>query len=350
MTRKLFRGCDSIYYVTLRLCGCDQIGYSYGIWNPPYRYRNNIPYIGTPTKRAYDIIDGTCFLNSPCEGDTLYVEPKARIFRDLLRNSGYKITRSPEKADAVIIPEPDPSDFCSHDYKLLAYDYENNRLFMCTVNRSPRASEDVSEEDIALLLKKMRCLFGEDLEFFYCSGLKCSFRMTLVPPIESYLDILEDKYPDRIYTSDEYVRFTPTSEINIETLEVWSRITEDDILEKCIAGCDWHKYPYTLHVFLNAEHTYDLRRVTSKSVNMALEFIHSSTERAIEPEDWNMLQQWVMHKLGLDSCEKAWIDMDKYQSLDMNYRSVLRTKVAASPVLIDRPDMCNNIKESVQKS
>ena len=349
MENTVFRECTNLHYGTIRLFNDGQVGYSYNRWNLPYRFRNNIPCVTFGYQSACGKIDDASFINKAYDDETLYIEPKARIYRDLLRNSGFKITRSPEKADVIVIPEPDEYDFYCTTYDFIAYNCSTSSLYAFDLQRRWNESIEITEEKIDAIKNKLTSVFGE-LEFFYLSQLQ-KINLSFIPPVESYFDIIESEGNNK-YVSDIAIEYEPTNEVNVETLEVWSRISDEDIFAKCLVGSDWKKYPYTLKCFLEAEYPYRFRedRITSRNLKMVVHYINESPNNSISAEDWNMLQSWVMHKLGIENCDKAWVNYETYDSLDSVYKNVIRAKMAVSPVLISESMSRNNILEQIRKS
>ena len=272
---------------------------------------------------------------------TVFVEPKARISRDILRNSGYSITYDREKAHTIVVP---PMYYYQCDYfdtDLVAYDSENNKLFLFTV--SDKESVFPSEKAMITITDKIHSVYGNHNETmrFYCKNQFLNrFKIWWIPDIQSYKDIILDDLKKK-YVLDYNVDFDPLHTISIETLELWSNMTDTMLLEKCLLASDWEKYPLTLHTFLSGEKCADeIHKSTNRNLQMILEEISFSDislphTQSISPEDWNMCQKWIMHKLGIDEEKGGYADVDRVNKMSSYYQELMRKRFVTAPMFID---------------
>lgn len=355
---KLFRDCEKMYYGTLKLIGNGQVGYTCYQEHPGGSLKDAVPLI-TAWTDPKDIIDEKVGYCSPAKHTVLYVEPKARIPRDILRNSGYKITLDPDKADCCVIPEVQDYFYGKYYYDLVAYNKETKSFYMFDLRNKWGSSLDMSDcSDYTnkLLEDKVNELYGTPgvpMEVYYHSDTYATLRIYTLKPIQCYYDIIEDLYPNREYVYDCYVEFTPTNDISLETLEVWSHINDKTLLEKCFCGCDWHKYPLTLMTFLEGEFGYDyFRGQVSRSLKMVLDhigyYVKYDKKQDVNPDDWNMLQTWIMYKLHTKDNGKDFITQDQFSNLDSAYKKFLRLKAAVSPMLINETTNLQNLQYRVK--
>lgn len=360
--QRLFRDCEQIKYGSLRLVGGGQVAHSINSYNFSSRFNDAVPLLSNSYSPTWLIDDRTAIFTGCVNSEVLYIDPKSRIPRDLLRNSGYKITISPEKADCIIIPEMKNHHYMEDIYHLYAYNPESKILYMLDLKDKYGCfldSDDSCEQTNRLIEDKINELFGTPgipMEIYCRENSYDAIKIYFVKPIESFLDIIEDKYPDREYCFDSKVCFTPTNDISIETLEIWSHLEDETIIEKCLCGCDWHTYPLTLRTFIWAEYGKRFfKGSASRALRMVLDAIHYFDEYEVEdmnvcPEDWNMLQTWIMYRLGTKDNGKDFVTESQFRDLSSVYRGFVRTRAAVSPMLIKSDCGMKNLKMQLNNS
>jgi len=249
----------------------------------------------------------------PKTGKKLWICKESRIPRALLRNSDYKITIDKENADYIVVPEL-TDDEVSQRVDDLIYIRTNSvgtSLFYLTFNRGYEYQNSKEKTDeilpkIEAALKEKFCIFEDEdvLELIHHP----EYDMTTVyfvkntPEIEQILtgNMVKD------YIVDTRIRITAPTEMTAEALQIWSKMEDGrEMMAKAVIASDWQNHPVTTCVFLNA---YNLRyyggeqlRYVQKCVNYAY-YERNSTfpaELIVQPEDWNLLQDWLMLRAGM---------------------------------------------------
>jgi hypothetical protein len=132
---------------------------------------------------------------------------------------------------------------------------------------------------------------------------------------------------------------------------LWERRTDYNLLTKTICASDWKDYPVTL-CYLIAKHQSGLAFFVDDKMKFVLDQIGYSKRksfkdmiagRVIEPKDWNMLQSYLLDKLGVpDSGGFIATHMLRANGISID-SGLLRTKVAVAPLKIDTPQTYENI-------
>lgn len=349
MGNVVFRNAKEYYCGHIKIFPDGEFGLSVDRLSLRRNHRSHIACIlsknnQTPT----EAVNGHVYLFCP-KGNAhrVYLEPKARITRDLMRNSGYNITIDRNTADFIVIPPLESHQVDRWNGNVVVYCPVKQALYILDIRDTDHVWTDEDREKLSEKLKRYFSPNGEEINIYQKSIDFDRFPIYWVPPTESYLDILEGS--TKPYVLDTDVETDPLYEINIETLELWSHITDMGILEKCIIGCDWQKYPFTLHMFLEGEsNTSRLYRQTNRNLKMVLEEIQHGyylpNTKEVQPEDWNMSQMWLMHRLGIDDSKGGFVDEGRVEGLDSYYREFLRKRLLVAPMLISAPMALDNLK------
>lgn len=264
-----------------------------------------------------------------CAGDPIYLYPEARVSRDLVRQSGYTITRSPEKGQFRVIPEPDDSAMFDIEYHIAFV--QNGTLCLFTVS-SDCSLEEVPDDKFDAAKERLIEWFDDkDIEFL-SKNMKLK-RCTFMPQYEAYKDIVEAQdVTDFVF--DTNIKLQPNVDISIQTLDVWRRLNDNNMLAKFICASNWEEYPFTLKIFLDAEAS-GIRYMSNKNIKMICRkiglFGNDSESRSVTKADYNMLMSYIFHKMGKE-LGPTYITEKEYNSLPYEYRKFLRKKVAVSPV------------------
>lgn len=289
-------------------------------------------------------------------GATVWVHPNARISRDILRNSGYKITIDKDKAEGIIIPSIREDASCKLKVNIVAFDKVLCNTYMFHLYNE--ANSQISDEHVVEIKKSILKNIGkneDEVDFYtneYSSTLD-QFCVFLIPPIEEWYDLIEERginiySPNNIYKLDCDVPVVPPFEINIETLEMCKRM-DSVFLEKFLISCPYKEYPLTLHYFLKNEFR-GLKFSNNNNVRMVLDAIHFynadlESTMQVNPKDLNMLQDWIFHCLGLDGESKAFIDANKVFGLHEDYKDFIRKRFAVSKISAEEPISLDEIFE-----
>ena len=256
----------------------------------------------------------------PKTGKTLYVCKESHVPRALLRNSDYKITINRDNADFVVIPAPTEEEVSTRVFNI-AYLVQNsgklNMLYYFTLNYPWGHDEDkANPEDVTKIKEeiKRRIPTGEDetSQFFGKDELELQ-TMHFFKDVQEYEDILTDAIYDSETGRPRYkivldteLNIDSTNEITPEMLVIWSKMNDDkNILAKHIIGSNWQKYPCTIAVLLNDMNIMFYGGEQMKYVMKSIDYDYYKyngtfkPNQLIQPEDWNMLQEYVMLKAGM---------------------------------------------------
>ena len=344
---------------TLRISPYDYISETYGVYRSR-EARNKLACFTTEDDgRDLASDELSCLVGAIniTPSARLFVTSKVRTARDLFRNSNYQIVRDPERADYVVIPEL-PTCCLELMYDVAVLDNRSNALCLYSVERPSRMrtsqTNEFNDKDFELIKEH----FKERDVTIFGDGIKDGARVQFLPKIEEYKDMLLDVYPNRKYIFENDVTLTCPITISPEILELWSHYTEADLLAKAICNSDWKKYPFTLLYFLLKEKDeYAMQYCGGTNFKLVLDTIgydrYTSfntvvSGRSVEPDDWNMLQDYLMHKLHLPEMG-GYITPQQYKDLE-DYRKLLPFRVAVKPMKISSPIQYENLLTMVGNS
>jgi hypothetical protein len=283
-------------------------------------------------------------------GKSLFISKKSKISRDVLRNS-YKIKLDPASADYIVFPKlKDIYHTCANLYGLDANgilwyswindvpDYHSNvdYIFQSAVDEFCRRSgvkrEDVHHKD----------------DFSYAT-------ISYITACDEYKEMILNRSANRVYIPDVSVPFTPLNKITPQTLKIWSRISETNVLEKLIVGSDWQKYPTTLALFLKEEQQ-DFESECGQQGKLVLDAIHYwenlkpgyGSIRRVDPEDWNMLQSYIFYLMGLDETKASYVNLSSFDNLPRSYRNFIKKAFAVQPVTINTSKTLTELYQAVR--
>lgn len=305
---------------------------------------------GLPPHR---VIETNCstYINA---GVRIWLSPKCRVPRDIFRNSGYKITRDIETADYIIIPE------VTYGYPLyygnfIVFDPHDNTLCIYSVNRQEGLRQQVGFSNPEHDYKTLRDKF----EYRGCQVLSESFdkvTVELLPKIEEWKTLLSNTYPQRKYMMELNVPVDYPIEINVETLSLWKRANDREMLAKAICASNWKECPATVLYLLCNEHQ-AMNNYGGNAFKLVLDQLHYDKyseaddileNEVIQPKDWNMLQDFLMAELDLPP-EGGFVNPDKMQNAS-EYREIIQRRVAVKPLKISEPMSFNNLTSIVRNT
>lgn len=297
--------------------------------------------VSTKSSVQSSILDNMIF-HTVSNNDKLYIYPGCKMAREHYRKSGYSIVRNPEAADACIIPDL-PDNFMSIEYDIALFNQETKTLELLLVYYGSRGfirltqnSDRYQDSLDALKARFGDTLISDDSKSQYC---------TFVPNKLNYKDIILDSFPDRYYATESSVKIESSLNISVETLDLWSRYPSSDLLMKTICQSDWRIYPVTLLCFLyRYRNKIDLYKMTSDfkyvidtiGYNYNLSLRANLRNRIIEPEDWNMLQAWLMHLFEVDP-KGGFTNCPKYRSAIDDLMMLCKHKMCVAPLIISSP-------------
>lgn len=305
---------------------------------------------------------------SNCAINTVYVSQKSRIPRDLIRKT-YKITLSPAKADAVIIPKPEEEVYLN--YNFLVRSQATDNLYICTFWKDYVCNgDDVYKLDYTELtnLKKQieyavlscdnQAGATKDWLWWLHDEYGKKRQVYFIPKIKEYLDILNCVYPGTKYVYDTNFPLQGSNIISIETLDIWSRYSDDAgsraLLEKVILASNWEQYPYTICTFLRYSKRILANYPQSEQFKYLLRTImyndggFNRLNRTVTPDDWNLSQRYMMHILGVSEDSGGFVEQKNLIDVDMfNY---VRYKVAVKPLFINKNMALDDLLAAVHHS
>lgn len=273
----------------------------------------------------------------------LYICPECSIPRDLLRNSGYSITLSRNSADAVVVP-----DFWENTARLYfnVAAEQNGSLFLFTIARkydyySKGIPENITFDTVkTFLAERGFSILGD------CIGkdMTCD----VVPHVNIYNDLIADPHLWLKCVTESNVERKPTIVICPDTLNIWLHMTDYAMMEQSIIGSDWGEYPTTLCLMLFLKTgIYNAKTEKFRNLLRQIGYIETSSVmglvkgRIIQPKDWNMMQDFMAMRLGIDS-SGGYLPLSSMRKLDV-FQYLLRTAIAVKPKHIDRPMTFENI-------
>ena len=254
----------------------------------------------------------------PKTGKTLYICKESHVPRTLIRNSDYKITINRENADYVVIPAV-PEDEMSTRVFNIAYLIEGPRrnvLYYFILSFPWGHAEGKAEpEEVETIKKAIKDKFtvdDDETAYFFSFENLVLTTMYFLKNNQEIEDILTGEIHDAETDRDKYqivldteLRLEPTTNITLDTLEIWSKMTDRNMQAKAIIASDWQKYPCTTSVFIDKENLEywggeQMRYILRSIDHDTYRYNHTFKKtRIIEPDDWNLLQDWLMRIVGL---------------------------------------------------
>ena len=297
-------------------------------------YRNPSVFATYDTGCAYTV----------SEGDTIFVTPDCKTPRDLFRNSGYKLTRDPEKAKSIVFPKIFPNKIVAFRYNILCKDKNDDRLHICTVRTSansnsywPYGNNDYDR------IKAYFAATGFDMEYYtpVIDEYEQNY-VELIPDYPVFKEMIDAGTNNlRKYICEDVIRITPSTNISVETLMLWKNMG-DGIFQKALQTSDWREYPLTVLAFLYGEDKYSScysdRGYQLICNQVGLEISRSSgklmqTFSVVTPKDWNMLQDWILFRFGLS--EKGGFVNPKFDNgAFKRYKPFIRSAFCVSPLRV----------------
>lgn len=327
---------------TLRFYTSGQIGVSTLSHNNK-QYKNK--YVCLDSGVAYDafnrLASKTYVSPDYCAGDKIWIHPKARVSRDLVRKSGYAITRDKDKAEFVVLPEPDYNEFCDISYNIACLCRDTPYFFTISDVYNREVPDDKFED----AKERIKQFFSEDV-LFLCDDMSKK-RACFFPHLEEYADLLNDVYAEKaiVVVFDTKIQLTPNVDISVETLDVWARLDDMNMLSRFICASDWEDYPLTLKLFLESTH-FGIRYQTNNNIRMIVKELGIGetieNDVTVTPKDYNMMMSWVFHLIG-KPVGSTYITEKDWDNIPGTYKKFLKKRVAISPVLIEDDTLCENI-------
>lgn len=288
----------------------------------------------------------------------VYVEPEVALSRNVIRNSGYNIKRDISNSDYTVIPDVENANFYSYYYEFACYVHDD--LYLFQIRSMYNCKERGAEKKIQLIRTRLAEYFSkneEEMIFSYDDELDergefNSMGCILVPNVESYKRILQGDKSYK-YISELRLPVTPTTEISVETLNIW-RNMDNNTLDKMICASDWANYPYTLYNFLSEEKQ-SISYGTSNNLRTILKSISFFDDnewetRLVTPKDFNMLQSYIMSRMGIKEGQTtALVTTEDYARIGYRYRNLIQKRLVVKSLEITDSITGSNIRELLRK-
>lgn len=288
--------------------------------------------------------------------EKLYISSNVKTRRDIFRNSGFKIKLNPEDADYTVVPDL-PEKITTFKYDLIIRHRRNNDLFLYCINR-PKYSSDGRTEMLQEDFKLVKDYFKEEYYEFFQEGFldtMYSQTMWLIPNCTEYADIIQKKYPERNYVKVSSVKLTYPNTLSVETLDLWRRNNDDEMLRNTMCASDYIKYPFTTSMFINNERPTLPYTENSGFRKLMRDIGYDKSQsipsmfycREIAQEDWNLWQEYIMMRCGLPK-EGGWISVKQDEGkMIMKMKDYIQYRIAAKPKFISTPQLYDNIKQEL---
>lgn len=284
------------------------------------------------------------------EGTKIYIDPKCRTPRDLFRQSKYKIVRNPDDANFFVVPET------------------KKNYFYMTFNVAGSSCGNLYLYNVIFNSNQLGCSQDERIDDAHFEAIKKAFDergMTMltddpnikrycyfIPKYDIYEEILCNERPDRAYCTETYLYIDYPTEINLETLQLWSRYSskDTDALRKAILTSNWKDYPLTMLMFIERKNS-DLAFQPDQQFKLVLDTIgydhyhcinDECSGRMISPEDWKLAQEFIITNIGLPK-EGGFISYEDLKKSDNS--DLVRRKVAIAPLHINKPMLFDDLLE-----
>lgn len=147
---------------------------------------------------------------------------------------------------------------------------------------------------------------------------------------------------------DTRLRIEATTEINPEMLQIWSKENDKNMLCKHIIGSEWQKYPCTIAAFIQE---FSLQYYGGEQMKYVLKSIDFEYYRyndgfkpnqEIQPEDWNLLQDWIMMQNGLSPDGGFIVERDN------GINHLTRHAICFKPYRISEPTLYQEIEAKLK--
>ena len=254
-------------------------------------------YGGPISTRMFRLNRSLRYDNTVITPPKLYISKKSRISRDMLRAGGYKIVLDPSNADSIVVPFAKSTWITQVRCNLAAY--TNERLIIIDISRP---NGDVYKEEVDRICETVRnsCLFEDcdrdSVKFIYHPVFDLeNFVIEFVYDVPEYEEIACCNSLDLYkFVLDENVFCVVNDKVNVDMLEMISRMSDSNMIEKTVMQTNWQDYPYTMvSVLGNSGFYYNSASLSFKNDYIAM-LRYSNNEKPITPEDWDMYQRWLM--------------------------------------------------------
>ena len=286
-------------------------------------------------------------------GSKLFVASECKTGRDTFRNSGYKITREKDKANAIVVPDVKSNMLFSLNCNIAAMDEEKEEFYIIRIHKSGFNSPNVDQNDVDTVSVYLESAMG--LKVDNCKMTK--FEVWFIPKCEELVNIMTENTLSVPYIQESLVPINASTQFTAETLIFWENIDDPNLLMRTICTSDWNKYPVTLLAFLcntqkklGTNNWYavangDFRRILQVVGYQAYyDFFYQDRGKSLTPADYTMLQQYLYAKMGLGP-EGGVVDPKMLDSLGSGFLPYLQRKIALKPLEIPSKMDIDNVKK-----
>lgn len=289
-------------------------------------------------------------------GGKLFVSSCCKTGRDTFRNSGYSITRSPDNADAIVIPDVRGSFYLKLGCNFVAKDEKNDELFLVTVDKPAYGKAELDDREIDAVRLYLKTALALEVDEVDNTDIKVVF----IPKCDEIVDVLKNNTLNKPYIQESKVQIHPSTTISPETLLFWENIDDPNLLVRTICTSDWNKYPMTILALLygkpNGSSNWfnhangDFRRILNAiGYKSYSSFQYAANDKFISPEDFKMLQGYMYLKLGIDG-NGGFVGTKTYNSVvPSGVDALLQKKVVLKPLEIPTSMKLSDIKAIVER-
>lgn len=292
----------------------------------------------------------------PRTGQTLFISKESKVPRAIVRNSSYKITIDPNNADYVVIPSVREDDVVEREARIAYIVTKADKsvsvhYFDVQLDWSrPLIDDDALKEIKDEIMARIPVDDEDKTEFYYFDRLQ-NFKIYFIkncPEIEKILAEDENAYK---IVFDYKLRLESPVDLTVDTLKIWDKmIGSKEMLAKTIIGSNWQKYPCTMCVYIRSHQLEWYGGEQMKYILRCIDFYKFKENESfpynmeVQPEDWNLLQEWIMSRVGLSKDGGFKPMKDRNYPLDFT-----RVATCYKPVYISEPTLFQEIQARLKK-
>ena len=328
-----------------------------GTYAPDWRGKQFMLGLPAPPSPSYipDLSKNTEIVQSRIKSSDypfVYVSSDCRISRDALRNSGFHIVRSKERANIILLPKLITTH--TYDFNICCLD-DNGTVTLFLLD--PDDIAGITPDMITKIMDyiKSRGYVNKDApgnEFIYDANKLSMDSIYVVPKCADFEDLWQKHDNKTKFAFEHNVVLTPSVEITPELFDVWDKCRDMDILCCALMQCNWQKYPITLAYYLRKNKS-SISLYTNNAQTYILEQIgfydlkrNGTIDKIVKPEDWNMLQKCRMHQLGVS--ENGGFIKVKPLDVDNKDLSALPFRIQVKPMYITEPRPYKDLVQSAE--
>ena len=275
---------------------------------------------------------------------SVFISPKCRISRDVVRND-YKIVRSPDKADAYVLPMMKKTFWTKT--RVAVYSRSNECFYVYQCNKESGLGYDDKDFDFSSMkhdiINALNACFSGTIDIYHNDDMS-EFSVFCTKKNNDLPEIVNGFYPSRRYIFENTLPVNPPTSIDIQTLEIWRHMDDNNLLAKAISMSNWRDFPFTVCWFIH-HFAWRISGIHSSDTEFMLDAIDyydyddENTEtlynRMISPDDWNLVQKYLLYRLNLP--ETGGFRNTGNKTRRLSCQNLLRERSAVAPMLISVP-------------